>query len=446
MSLSFGGGRARLWYSYRFYEDYRDLDSMIARKTSNALDLVRTQGAYHASLHTRKVAGNPDGRMRLMNVDDQFRIVAALEGDDILFLHVGNHDETLDRAARTTLREAEDRLRIDPETYVRPRSTKPAVRANEPTLFEAAPTIQSLVADTEKVADIITGDLFGALDGYRDGTIEDWMIFLSPLQARAVQRALSGPSRVTGGPGTGKTVVALHRAADLARTAPRGTRVLMTSFVRNIPETLDGLFDRLAPELHDRLAFRHIHDLALDILRNRDVRVNPDWNAARARFDRCYGGEPARRNRLRATGFDAGYVWQEVTRVIEGRGVRSLDDYLCLPRHGRRRAMQEPIRRLVWGLYEDYREACRNTSPPLASPEAVIALALEAVVQEPTGRPYHAIVVDEAQDLTEVGIRFLCALLEDGDRGRLLLVGDQSQRVYAGGFRLSDAGINIRGR
>lgn len=447
MSLHLGGGRARLWYSYRFYEDYRGLDSTIARKTSNTLDLVRQQGVYHASLHTRKVAGNPDGRVRLMNVDDQYRMVVALEGDDVLFLHVGNHDETLDRAARMTLREAEERLKIDPDTFARPRGGKPALRVNEPTLFaESPPSVQQLVADHEKTADIITGDLFGALDGYRDGVIEDWMIFLSPLQSRAVQRWTSGPSRVTGGPGTGKTVVALHRTATLARNAPSGTRILMTSFVRNIPETLDGLFERLAPDAHDRVAFRHIHDLALDLLRNRDVRVNPDWNAARARFDRCYASDAARRERLRVTGFDPGYIWQELTRVIEGRGVRSFDDYLRLARHGRRRAMQEPVRRLVWSLYEDYREACRNTNPPLASPEAVIALALDAVRREPTGKPYHAVIVDEAQDLTEVGIRFLCALLEDGDRGRLLLVGDQSQRVYAGGFRLSDAGVSVRGR
>ena len=66
--------------------------------------------------------------------------------------------------------------------------------------------------------------------------------------------------------------------------------------------------------------------------------------------------------------------------------------------------------------------------------------------REPTGRPYDAIVVDEAQDLTEVGVKLLLELLEGGRTGRLLLVGDHAQRVYAGGFRLSDVGVDVRGR
>jgi len=449
MSAAFGTPR-QLLASHTFFEDFDGLDGAVATKVIATLRLIEEQGPYHASLHTRKIEGNPNPRFRFMKVDHQYRIVAILEGDAVLFEMVGNHDETLKRGARATLHQYEERLTADPETLRgrRPACARAVPEVTEaPTLFGEQPvTLQQILAEPELVSDLITGDLFGALEGYRDGTIEDWMTFLSPLQHRAVARSLNGPARVTGGPGTGKTVVALHRAAGFARAAGRSKAVLMTSFVRNIPETLEGLFARLAPDATNAVTFRHLHDLALDILRNRDVQLNPDWNAARARFDRCFGENAGRAARLRSAGFDLPYLWQEVTRVIEGRGVPDLATYLSLARHGRKRAIQPETRRLVWDLYADYRTVCDRLSPPLADPERVLWLALEAIRREPTGRCYEAIVVDEAQDLTEVGVRLLLELLVDGPQGRLLLVGDHAQRVYAGGFRLSDLGIDVRGR
>jgi hypothetical protein len=447
--MAFGTPR-RMECTYRFAEDLRALNTYVVDKVFAALNLVATQGPYHPSLHTRKVAGNADGRFRFMNVDHQYRIVAVLEGDAVLFEMVGNHDETLKRGAKATLREYEQRLKADPETLLGRRASRDhdAVAVEpETTLFGEQPTtLQEILAQPEQMSDLIMGDLFGALRGYADGTIEDWMIFLSPLQKRAVTRALNGPARVTGGPGTGKTVVALHRAAGFAREARRSKAVLVTSFVKNIPETLEGLFGRLAPDAADRVTFRHLHDLAIDLIEHRRVPANPDWNAARARFDRCMAGNPGRAARLRSAGFDVGYLWQEATRVIEGRGVTNLETYLAMDRHGRKRAMQPETRRLVWDLYQEYREACEQLPTPLADPERVLQLALDAVRKEPTGRPYEAIVVDEAQDLTEVGVKLLLELLVDGPNGRLLLVGDHAQRVYAGGYRLTDVGVDVRGR
>jgi len=366
----------RLEATHGFFEDFARLNGYVADKVVATLRLVKGHGPYHPSLHTRKIAGNPNPRFRFMNVDDQYRLVAVLEGDAVLFEMVGNHDETLRRGERATLSEYEERLNADPETLHGRRPGRPKeapVVAETPTLFDDQPvTLQQILAEPELMSDLITGDLFGALEGYRDGTIEDWMVFLSPLQHRAVARSYSGPARVTGGPGTGKTVVALHRAADFARMSGRSKAVLLTSFVRNVPETLDGLFGRLAPDARDAITCRHLHDLALGIIRNRDVQVNPDWNAAKARFDRCFIENHPRAARLRGAGFDPAYLWQEVTRVIEGRGASDLESYLALARHGRKRPMQADTRRLVWELYTDYREACDRMSPPLADPERVL--------------------------------------------------------------------------
>ena len=440
-----GAPAQNLWFSRTFYDNYRALPLHIAEKVRSASRFVREHGPYYPSLHTRNVEGNPDGRFRFMNVDDQYRMVALLEGRDVLFEMVGNHDETLKKGAVAVFRELEERLDIDPETYVRPPRSKEV--AEEPRLFENLPTsLPQLLEEPEKVADLITGDIFGALEGYRDGLIEDWMIFLSPLQRRAVDRNLHGPARVTGGPGTGKTVVGLHRAKRLAEELDGGRRVLMTSFVRNIPETLDGLFERLAPETHDRVYFRHIHELATDVLRTRDRQVRVDADAARSRFNTRLATDPSRRQTLQRQGFTPDYLWDEVTRVIEGRGIEDGDAYLAMERHGRKRAMQEDTRRLTWTLYEEYRTACDNPQSVVVDFERVLKLAYDALREEPTGQRYQAIVVDEAQDVTEMGLRFLLELLENGPDGRLILIGDQAQRIYPGGFRLRELGVDTRGR
>ena len=86
---------------------------------------------------------------------------------------------------------------------------------------------------------------------------------------------MDGPGRVTGGPGTGKTVVALHRAAGFAREATNDRAVLLTSFVKTIPDVLQSLFERLAPECGTRVDARGIHSLASHVLRSRGIEVNP---------------------------------------------------------------------------------------------------------------------------------------------------------------------------
>src|SRR5204863_2732601 len=121
-----------------------------------------------------------------------------------------------------------------------------ARRPEDPVLFDAGTSVAEIVA-SPALSEEITVCLDGVLEGWADGTIEDWMIFLSPVQRRAVDRAVGGPGRVAGGPGTGKSVVGLHRAVAFARERHEGQKVLMTSFVNTVPGVLEGLFERLAP-------------------------------------------------------------------------------------------------------------------------------------------------------------------------------------------------------
>jgi superfamily I DNA/RNA helicase len=136
--------------------------------------------------------------------------------------------------------------------------------------------------------------------------------------------------------------------------------------------------------------------------------------------------------------------WQaEIDRVIKGRGIQTLEEYVRVPRRGRALRLDAAQRALVWRLYEDYQRNLK--AKELHDYHDMISIALAELTARPLERPYASVVVDEVQDITLNGLRLLRQLAGDGPN-RLLLVGDGQQQVYPGGWRLSDAGIPIQGR
>lgn len=425
-----------------FLEDADRIPADKGARLRESIQLLMDHGIGYGSLKTRPVERNPDRRIRFMNVDDGYRIVAAVEGRHVFLLKVGNHDETERWGERVTLREYEERVALDPAMLARERRNrfKPSMDA----LFEIDTSMAEIAASVE-VADLLTDCVDGVLEGWRDGTIEDWMVFLSPVQRRAVDRAVGGPARVTGGPGTGKSVVGLHRAVAIARELAKDERILMTSFVRTVPEVLSGLFERLAPDLTPRVTFASVHSLAMQTLGA--PRPHVDADAARKRFVRLLHAKADRYLQLNGGArLSDDYLWEEITRVIEGRGLTRRVEYLGLQRHGRKRPIAAMVRGLIWDLYEEYRAACDEGAEPVVDWDRVLQLALDHVRAHPVSERYAAVIVDEAQDISEVGVRFLVELLEGGAAGRIMLVGDAGQRIYPGGYRLSDLGLEIRGR
>ncbi len=432
-------------YTRRFLDDAGRLSSDLVRKVDEAVGRIRAQGIYQSGLLAEKINGNADSRFRFLRVDLQYRIVAVAEGRDILLMKVGNHDETERWGETATLRDYDERISAaDVELGGRGRVRREAA----PVLLETGLSIAEIV-NSPVLSEEIAVCLDGVLEGWADGTIEDWMIFLSPVQRRAVDRAIGGPGRVTGGPGTGKTVVALHRAVEFARQAGPGQKVLITSFVNTVPAVLNGLFERLAPDLADRVECRTVHSLAVRHLDARGAHPTIDARGqqARARFYRCLQAKPERFRQLRhGARLTEEYLYEEVTRVIQGRGVRDRASYLALERHGRKRQLPALLRALIWEVYDEYQAACANPAEPILTWEQVLADALDTIRKEPSPERYAAIIVDEAQDITEVGLRFLLELLEGGAAGRILVVGDAGQRIYPGGWRLADLGLETRGR
>lgn len=279
-----------------------------------------------------------------------------------------------------------------------------------------------------------------ALESLLHAPIERWMTFLHPDQVAIARRDWSGPARISGPAGTGKTVVGLHRAAHLAG---RGRdRVLYVTFVNNLPRVQRRLFERMAGVFADRVEFSSLHGWATAFLAERGAEV--PLNAARAddAFSRAWltiGRDSA----LAEIDPMPGYWREEIDHVIKGRGLTSLEEYRTVARHGRRTALQPVHREAAWLLYEEY-ELLREERGVRDFNDVLLA-ALAELKERPADPPYSAVIVDEVQDLTLVGVKLLHALAGDGPNG-LLLIGDGQQAVYPGGFRLADAGIAVKGR
>ncbi|WKK27072.1 UvrD-helicase domain-containing protein [Streptomyces olivoreticuli] len=278
-----------------------------------------------------------------------------------------------------------------------------------------------------------------AMAAAREAPIEQWMTFLHPDQAALVGRRWSGPARISGPAGTGKTVVGLHRAAHLAQRT--SGRVLYVTFAKNLPRVQSTFLRTMAPAVADRVDFRSLHSWAQEFLHERGIASRLHKEKAETAFSLAWAGV-GRDSCLAEISATHQYWQDEIRYVIKGRGITAFEEYAVLPRRRRSTRLRRPHREAVWALYEAYE---RNRSDrEVHDFDDILALALKEAREHPDRSPYGAVVVDEVQDLSLVGVRLLHALVGDAPDG-LLLIGDGQQSVYPGGFRLSDAGVDIRG-
>ncbi len=276
------------------------------------------------------------------------------------------------------------------------------------------------------------------LDAAAREPIETWMTWLHPAQARLTGRRWSGPARVRGAAGTGKTVVALHRAKYLATD---GRRVLFTSLVRTLGPVHRALLARMAPDHVDRVEFATVHGVAARCLRENGLAGRHQQDAADTCFWRAWA-QVGQLSGLSGLGVTPQYWKDEIATVIKGRGLISYAQYAGLARVGRSIPLLPAHRRAVWELYERYEQL--RTARGVLDRDDVLLLARDLVRASSDSR-YDSVIVDEVQDLTCVGLQLLHAFVGDTPDG-LFIVGDGQQSIYPGGFTLAEAGVAVVGR
>ncbi len=356
----------------------------------------------------------------------------TVRGEKNLHTELVRLPRRLDNAAVIRVAEALDAVcppMIQPDVAQppKPRHARPApsVEASDPEpLFEADDVWRAL------------------MDAACAEPVETWMTWLHPVQTSLATRSYSGPARIRGVAGSGKTVVALHRARHLSRN--NHARVLVTTFVRNLPEVQRSLFARLSPSTAKRGEVTHLHRWARRHLSERGhvFDLGDKGRDADSAFSRAWASSGVARD-LYAVSPQASYWRDEISHVIKGRGLTTFEEYAELDRVGRRTPLRAEQRELVWRLHERYQELLQEES--LIDWDDLISMALESVRAQPLEIPYTAVIVDEAQDLSCQGMRLLHALAGDGPDG-LLVVGDGQQAVYPGGYTLKEAGVSVTGR
>jgi AAA domain/UvrD-like helicase C-terminal domain len=277
------------------------------------------------------------------------------------------------------------------------------------------------------------------LNSILDAPLEKWRVFLHPSQERLVTKSFSGPARVTGGAGTGKTVVAMHRARHLAKSLGPNTHdtILFTTFTANLAESVAQSFTHLCGPEKERIEVVHLHAWASRFLRDQGRTFEV---ASPSELDACW--EEA----IRSAGereFDTGFLRQEWEQVVQANEIEAAADYLKVPRIGRGRMLSRPQRQKVWKLRERYVEALLRRGKTEWG--TVIRDTRNLIALKKPVLPYKAVVVDEAQDFAAEDWRLLRALVPPGPND-LFIVGDAHQRIYGHKVTLRACGVNIQGR
>lgn len=265
--------------------------------------------------------------------------------------------------------------------------------------------------------------------------IEDWMVFLHPLQQEIVKAPVSGPTKISGPAGSGKTVIAIHKAVDQAFA---GT-VLVTTLVRNLPPVFEQLSRRLSPTSAERIQFLGLFAWAYRYLEGAGVPFRLDGDRIEGAFGKAWHSARKRGDRL-VDRVVPKYAKDEIDWVIKPRQL-DLEGYLKTDRQGRGVAMDEALRRQMWQICSDYQENLGAAG--IVDFNDLFAMALERVTST-RDASFDLVVVDEAQDVNELGLRLAHALC--GEAGRLLLVADERQSLYPARVVLSRIGINVVGR
>jgi superfamily I DNA/RNA helicase len=190
------------------------------------------------------------------------------------------------------------------------------------------------------------------------GTLEQWQLFLHPDQKSLVQRSFSGPARLRGISGSGKTVVALHRARRLAKEVmEKGEKILFTTFDKGLAAAASGLLDSLCGSERAAIEVTHLHRWCLDYLSFRGV-ANPKYSpeeSRRLRREASTKISTSLQNSLRSVSQD--YLWNEV-EFLMGRFLHDeAEAYLTTDRSGRGRALSTEQRRAILDIYLWYHQA-----------------------------------------------------------------------------------------
>jgi superfamily I DNA/RNA helicase len=386
------------------------------------IECVRT-GLWLPGLNKEKIDDFKDVDVFSARINLQYRLIfAETQKSPPILLYFDNHGEAYDwaKASRRRLPRIIERA----QAWQGKVPEKPAI----PRLDDDVPVpIASLDALHEMLANGMYAYI-AHLDEYQRSYA------ISDFQRR------SGSMFIRGGAGTGKTAIAIHRAAHLAKQQEIGRAGVLylcynNVLVKVVSEVLKGLSGGRAPV---GIQVRTFHSWAGSYLRSRgiDIQVSTETllddevnNALRAEKPTASLGA-----------LDPTEIVREIRNIIKPSGVRSVDEYLQLERHKAGAPLQAPARRAIWSIYEKvaFPQGSRVYLDDLPG------IAVEELARDRNFSGFRAVVVDEGQDCTRPMARLAVALVK-GDLRRITVLADPTQSIYPSGFYWARQEIAPRG-
>lgn len=284
-----------------------------------------------------------------------------------------------------------------------------------------------------------------------DSPLDAWRVFLHPSQRGYVERTYHGPYRLLGGAGTGKTVVAMHRAkhlaADLIRRHSSG-KLLFTTYSANLATDI---------ETNLRMICTNEELRKIDVL-NLDKYIVRTFRKCGYDYEIWYGSDPHDKNKTidsmwnqarslvndaKISQLGTPFFKDEWKQVIIPQQIDSLGAYLWAPRKGRGTRLGRAQKEGVWKVVEQYKQLMRQER----ACDIDMAMNMVAKLLHDRGslKEYEHVIVDEGQDFSAPAYRIIRELVGEHDND-IFIVGDAQQRIYGRTVVLSKCGINIQGR
>lgn len=281
------------------------------------------------------------------------------------------------------------------------------------------------------------------LEGMLNEPLAKWRVFLHPSQRRLVRTHFNGPARVLGGAGTGKTVVAMHRAQFLASQCADNERLLFTTFTKSLINDIKHNLQKVCSyDEIKKIEVVHLDAWCLNFLRGQGFKHDVAYSKHKLQ-EKLWSQAV---DEHAPDGFTTEFLRVEWDKVIQYHDIETLAEYARTPRTGRRGRLSRLQRKAIWPVFEEYRTLLNEHQ--LWEPADMLRAARSILETNQQGAGFKHILVDEIQDFHPQAFRLFRAMMppEQYTKDDLFLVGDGHQNLYGHHIVLSQLGINIKGR
>lgn len=270
--------------------------------------------------------------------------------------------------------------------------------------------------------------------------LEKWRVFLHPVQRKVVNKKFNGPARVLGGAGTGKTVVAMHRAKKLVETLNKNEKILFTTYTKNLAEDIkENLRKICTAEEMRKIEVINLDAWVANFLRQQGYEYQVVYDNE---TDKVWED---------ALAFAAGdvnlipnFYKDEWVKVVQAQEVYDKVAYCKASRIGRGVRLDRKIRLQIWEVFEEYQNLMNERQQ--RDVETAMYECRKIIEKKNLSGQYASIIVDEGQDFSPSAYRLLRTLAGEEHENDIFIVGDSHQRIYKNKAVLSKCGINVRGR